>query len=767
MSSSRTAPPRGLRLWSLLLALLLFTPLSRANSEELPPESPPSSGEVVRSLIVPEAGSLTEAGMRYVEDRAASILAAKGIPSKLYELMVFPEIQELSVRGQTPEVASQVITVLEGVLRHYQSAVRTRAFTLQYGNSEEVATMLARILGNVAPTPQGGAVALGPHLAADTRANAVVATGTLSELNRIHETIQSLDRRTAQVLIRVLIAEVSLDRTTQFGIEWSFTDGTFLGNSQRIPTATQDFGTQGAGTQGTLEGLRYAILEKGRLSAFLQALRTRSQINVLSAPQLLTSNNVDAYFEETVKVPILQTATTATGVINTSVAYSDIGIKLEVKPQINRDEVITLAIRQTIQNILANPTVQNAPTFSNRVVRTNVLARDGHTVILGGLLKDNERDTLRKVPLLGDLPLIKDFFRRREMTSEKTELMVFITPQIVREGNSFEKVLEDLKAPRLKERLARVPPEYLDMPDPKHRSELLVLAVEDRTVILSAGKDSRIRADEELEVYRPGKEYVHPVTNQLIRLEEQKVARLQVVDVRDKTAHARAAFIEPGMRIRPGDQVRPPPGGFGFSSLDLEALEILWDMDPAGYRLHGIATVRNHTSSPILKTTTGEGEDAGNLRYFVADGDHWKPLRSVIRSGGDHKTVELYLGRFVKPGETIRIKLQFGMASPAAHLERVRKLAQDPESWAHFRANFGSRDVDADVTVEMRFPGPLRTRNTSKRPLIRSTPDGTTSLIWTGRGTPWRVQGEYQFQDPRAILAKLEADLGSSSESLR
>jgi general secretion pathway protein D len=148
-----------------------------------------------------------------------------------------------------------------------------------------------------------------------------------------------------------LIAEITLDDTSQFGLEWKYAAQNRIGGASVRQDPSVDFANlNDPAKQAKLQGLKYSVIDGEKFSSFLQMLNSKSRINVLSSPQLLTTNNSKAYFEETIKVPTLQTTTTSTGVTSSSIEYQEIGIKLNVTPQVNRDEFINLNINQTMRH---------------------------------------------------------------------------------------------------------------------------------------------------------------------------------------------------------------------------------------------------------------------------------------------------------------------------------------------------------------------------------------------------------------------------------
>ena len=713
----------------------------------------------------------SEVDLRYIKERAESILVRRGISEDDYAIVVFPESTQATVKASSEDVKDLAIKTLDDVTTYYYRAIQSKNFPLQYGNSKEIADILNNIHNPLIPTPlPNGQILkkkLHPHIdiSSDKRTNSVVVSAPLQVINAVHDTIGSLDRRTTQVMIRVLIAEVTLDEDDAFGIEWTFTDTSFFGDDEAIPTSTVDFGNSSNEAQADLLGLRYSIIKEDKLKAFLHMLKTRSKINVLSSPQLLTSDNTPAFFEETVKVPTVLTTTTSTGVISTSVKYEEIGIKLNVTPQINSDDYIKLEVDQTIQNILASATVLNAPTFSNRVVKTNVLARNNNTVVIGGLLKDNETITEQKVPLFGDLPLIKHLFRRTTKSLEKTELMVFITPQLVKKDKKMDQIVSEMRAPTLKAKLSNMPEAYrLEDVEEEMKEFVVIEALKDK-VLLSLGRKQGVRVGMEFNVMRPGREYFHPMTNQVVTTEEKGIARVRIESVRDSTSIASFVAKRRGAMIKEGDLVRPPEEGFSFQNFKMVNLEANAENKLDCVCMSGVVTLRNITGVPVLKTMSRESGGIEDLRYFMKVDKGWKALRFMNRSRNKEDVNEgvIFFPRWVKADEEIKMKVQFKMKTSIMH-KSIERQSRAADYFSLFSSRWGPQSATTKISFKSVYPGKLVLQDFDHPPAVIEGLNKTT-LVWTQVGSPLKVKGKYRFSEPAKVLSRLTQHSGTKSGS--
>jgi general secretion pathway protein D len=160
----------------------------------------------------------------------------------------------------------------------------------------------------------------------------------------------------------------------------------------------------------------------------------------------MTQNNQEAIINVGQEVPYLEsTQETATGGVLTSYDFRDVGVILTVTPRINKSGTISLDVNQQI-NSLIEFTLFNAPVIAKREAATFVTVKDGQTMIIGGIIKDDKTETVHKTPILGDIPFVGRLFQRKDNRAEKTELMVFITPHVVYDDEDANKVTEEQKS---------------------------------------------------------------------------------------------------------------------------------------------------------------------------------------------------------------------------------------------------------------------------------------------------------------------------------
>ncbi|MFH1018159.1 MAG: type II secretion system secretin GspD [Pseudomonadota bacterium] len=309
-------------------------------------------------------------------------------------------------------------------------------------------------MGSTSASLQGTAMFEGEvHITADVPTNAVVITASAGDYKSLMPVIRKLDIRRPQAFVEAMIMEVDVDKALNVGTAMhlgkQFSSGRSLlfGGSEFSNISSLSFPTSATGfitgAQGrsiditTASGTTASIPIYG---AMFRALQTNGTINILSTPNILTSDNKEAEIVVGQVVPFV----TAQGRdINNQpinqIQRENVAITLRVTPQINLSDDVTMDIYQEVQDIIPG-TDQNAlgPTTSNRSAKTTVTVKDAQTVSIGGLINDKESTSISKVPVLGDIPLIGWFFKTKSRTKTKTSLVIFLTPHIVRMPQDLE-----------------------------------------------------------------------------------------------------------------------------------------------------------------------------------------------------------------------------------------------------------------------------------------------------------------------------------------
>ena len=294
-----------------------------------------------------------------------------------------------------------------------------------------------------------GGVGAPGRLVVDAPRNGLIFRGSAEEWQRLLPLIEQMDKPARQVMIEVTIAEVTLDKSSQFGVNWMAHDshGKYGGSWQfgTVP-ATTTSGTPASGTSPS--GLTYLLDVNGQNIAQLQAFAQDTRVSILSTPRILVMSGSEASIDVGNEVPTLSSQTTSTQTTGGSsallqgVEYRKTGIILKVKPTIYSDDRIDLDLSQEVSQ--AQPAAAgsgvNSPTIFSRVVKTSLSLRDGGSVVLGGLISDQITKGNGGIPLLKDIPVLGNLFKSSSNDDTKTELVLIIVPYIIENNDQAEAV---------------------------------------------------------------------------------------------------------------------------------------------------------------------------------------------------------------------------------------------------------------------------------------------------------------------------------------
>ncbi|QSI29092.1 type II secretion system protein GspD [Variovorax sp. RKNM96] len=311
-----------------------------------------------------------------------------------------------------------------------------------------------------APLNNANQPSTGGQIQADPSTNSLIITAPEPQYRQMRAVIDKLDGRRAQVMIEALIVEVSDTAAAKFGVQWQSalggnavigTNSTVAGSS--ILALTQALATRNVAGLQLAPGLNLGIAGKvgGQyiLGAIASFFDSDKDANVLSKPNLLTLDNEEAkiVIGQNVPFPTGSYASTSGSVgVNpfTTVERKDVGLTLRVRPTINENGTVKLTIFQETSTVDPN-SINNAngPTTSKRSIESSVLVEDGGLVMLGGLLSDTYNNTVEKVPVAGDIPVLGNLFKSQSRSREKINLMMFLRPAVMRDGNATESLAYD------------------------------------------------------------------------------------------------------------------------------------------------------------------------------------------------------------------------------------------------------------------------------------------------------------------------------------
>ncbi len=384
---------------------------------------------------------------------------------------------------------------------------RINVLPLENANAEDVASTLQTLAQGTAnrpkgpPPPAGAAVNKGPSTAAelfsgevkisaDKATNSLVIIASQNDYRSLLRVIEKLDIQRRQVFVEAVIMEVNLDRQNSLGINVHAglpltTDqgtvpvffGTKYSTSAGLPPSLSlanlvNLGGFLAGLQGpNIPNLSIGGVQIPAFGVVINALQTSSDVNVLSTPHLLTTDNEEAEITVGQNVPFqsgfstgglgglsglsgLSGLTGSTGLSGLSglsglgggtpfgsIQRQNVDLKLTVKPQINESDFVRMEIKEQIEEIASQDPVLG-PTTSKRSAKTTIVAKDQETVVIGGIMQDRTVESVSKTPLLGDIPLLGNLFRQQSRRKVKTNLLLFLTPYIIRDSSDFRRIFE-------------------------------------------------------------------------------------------------------------------------------------------------------------------------------------------------------------------------------------------------------------------------------------------------------------------------------------
>ncbi len=403
--------------------------------------------------------------LNMLERLAPDWLSDKSGPQRVH-LVANEHDNSLVLRGKV-EVIAKIRSLIEKIDQPSAQSDSVRVFRLAYAQAEDLAPIISSVMQREGQVTDASRAA---SIHADVSLNALVVRANSTVTAEIQALVESLDVRRSQVLIEAAIVEVSFVGGLSLGVE--FAGGDADGSSTPLfSTATPGTSGQGLigsfltslfGTEGVPDGgitpgqvvtaagtassptLSIFRFSNGGISfgAIVQALSTNDDSNLLSTPSIITLDNEEAEIIVGRNVPFRTGSftTTTDGVNNpfNTIDRQDVGITLRVKPNISDDSTLRLDVFQEVSGIDTGMAVgSNAASdlvTTKRTVQTSILAEDQETIILGGLINDDLVEKVRKVPLLGSIPILGALFRSKTKTRTKRNLLIFLRPTVLRNG---------------------------------------------------------------------------------------------------------------------------------------------------------------------------------------------------------------------------------------------------------------------------------------------------------------------------------------------
>jgi general secretion pathway protein D len=307
----------------------------------------------------------------------------------------------------------------------------------------------AAVFGNAyAPAGQSGAVMPGVRITADISNNTVVIYANAEDYRIIERTLHQLDRPKLQVAIEVTIAEVRLNDQLDYGVQFFLSNGAISNTlTGQIPTRANNILANPVGP-GLTGGFNLVLGNQLAPHVVINALHQLTDVKILSNPSLVVVDNGEATLEVGDQVPISTgsaTVLSANNAVVNTVDYKNTGIILHVEPRVNSNGSVLLAIDQEISSVPQDSTTLT-PTISQRKVKSEISVVSGQTVLLAGLINDQQEKTRQGLPILNQLPYVGSAFGTTGTSQVRTELIIFIQPQIIRDGADAAKIAEELRS---------------------------------------------------------------------------------------------------------------------------------------------------------------------------------------------------------------------------------------------------------------------------------------------------------------------------------
>ncbi len=281
------------------------------------------------------------------------------------------------------------------------------------------------------------------RVVADEKRNALLIRAPRTEYRRIEQALRELDRAPMQVLIEASIVEVSLTGNLAYGVEWYLQNG--LSRGRQGEALLDSNNSSGIGAK--LPGFSYTISKADVVRATLNAVATKSQVRLLSSPSILVLNNHTATIQVGQQQPILSSTAVATGnnLVTQSITYKDTGVMLSVTPSVNAGGLISMDISQQVTDVGAQDEVTRQRSFQTRQIQTRVAVRSGESIVLGGLIRENDSNTRSGLPGLADVPLLGALFSNTSNLRDRTELLVLMTPRALEDDDQLRSASAEMR----------------------------------------------------------------------------------------------------------------------------------------------------------------------------------------------------------------------------------------------------------------------------------------------------------------------------------
>jgi general secretion pathway protein D len=370
----------------------------------------------------------------------------------------------------------ELVTKLDQKVPASNGGGKVHVVYLQFAEAEAIATTLNNLsqgaATNFKPVGAAGGTGTNPNsaslfegtikVAADKATNSLVITASPMDFITVGRVINQLDIARDEIFVECIIMEVALDNSSAFSTDIASIPSGLVSNvSGNLTTFITNPAALSGGVLSFAGGHQTSISVPGSttstpissLLGLINLIQTNSKSNILATPQIIALDNTEAFFEQSENIPYLTSNATANGVVTTQPSKERVALSIKITPQINKiSNFVKLKVEAKLGNIENRvlPAAVQGQAFAtqDRTATTTVVVADKDTVVLGGLTRDTAQETTKKIPILGDIPILGWLFKSHTSDVEKTNLLIFLTPRIVREYENVRAILDK----KLKER---------------------------------------------------------------------------------------------------------------------------------------------------------------------------------------------------------------------------------------------------------------------------------------------------------------------------
>jgi general secretion pathway protein D len=439
---------------------ITFTPLTRINSL-LVVSSIPQIFEKVEAWLkeldrIPAEASKVSAFVYYVQNGKAKDLA--DVLKQVYASSPYMSTTGMTATTQAQRTSTPTTTPTSPITPTSPTSTMT-----PYPTTPGVGVPGAAAYGSSIGSLTEGNI----NIVVDETTNALIIRAFPRDYEAVLETIKKLDLYPKQALLEVFLAEVALDETTKYGLEFSTFQDSFV---RGIHTYNYSIGMGGIPpvdptTNPFTSGIRYAISATDKLAAAIQASASNNRLKTLSSPHILASNNKEAKIQIGSSEPILTTTyttpglsaaattpgtggtTVSSGIVTGTIEYKDIGIILSVTPRISDQKLVTLDVQIEQSTVSSKPlgTLPNVPFFPKKTAKTTLSVLEGQTIVIGGLIDETKNTSMSGVPWFYKLPVIGWLFGSRSFQETSTETILLLTPHVITDLDESNQVTREFR----------------------------------------------------------------------------------------------------------------------------------------------------------------------------------------------------------------------------------------------------------------------------------------------------------------------------------